>query len=101
MMPTVREVIRLSTTSVRTLNVARSTSQKTGFAPMYSTTLAVATHVNAGTMTSSPGFSPSAAMAICSAVVHELVATEWAAAVKAENRSSKSFTNGPCTTHPV
>ncbi len=37
------------------LNVARSTSQNTGVAPMYSTTFAVETQVNAGTITSSPG----------------------------------------------
>src|ERR1700730_4528521 len=101
MMPTVCGVMRLSMSSVRTLKVARSTSQNTGLAPMYSTTFAVETHVNAGTMTSSPGFNPSAATAIWSAVVQELVATEWEADVNAENRSSNSFTKGPCTTQPV
>ena len=39
-------------------------SQKTGRAPMYSTTFAVEIHVNPGTMTSSPGFRSSAATAI-------------------------------------
>ena len=33
-------------------------SQKTGVAPMYSTTFAVETQVKPGTMTSSPGFNP-------------------------------------------
>jgi hypothetical protein len=59
------------------LKVARSTSQKIGVAPMYSTTLAVETQVNAGTTTSSPGFSPRTATARCSAVVHEVVATAF------------------------
>ena len=63
------------------LNVSRSTSQKRGRAPMYSTTLAVETHVNAGTITSSPGLSPRIATARCSAVVHEVVATAWDAPV--------------------
>ena len=43
---------------------------------MYSTTFAVDTQVNAGTITSSLGFRPSAATAMCSAVVQELVAAE-------------------------
>ena len=92
MMPTVRSVTRPSIWSVRMLNVARSMSQKTGRAPMYSTTLAVATQVKAGTMTSSPGFNPSAATATWSAVVHELVAIEWVAPVNSEKRSSNFFT---------
>ena len=66
---------RLDRCATSMLNVSRSTSQKTGVAPMYSTTLAVETQVKAGTMTSSPGLRPSAATAMCSAVVHELVAT--------------------------
>ena len=39
------------------------------------TTLAVATHVKAGTITSSPGPMPSAARPRCSAVVHDVVAS--------------------------
>ena len=63
------------------LNVSRSTSQKRGVAPMYSTTLAVETQVNAGTITSSPGLSPRTATARCSAVVQDVVATACAAPV--------------------
>src|SRR5262245_28505716 len=99
--PTVRGVRSASSCRVSRLKVARSTSQKTGFAPMYSTTLAVETQVKAGTITSSPGFSPSAATARCSAVVQELVATLWGAPVNAENFCSNSLTYGPCTTQPL
>src|SRR4030095_15036367 len=76
-------------------------SQKIGLAPRYSTTLAVETHVNAGTITSSPGFSFNAATAMCRAVVHELVAMENFYPVKSLNESSNSLTYGPCTTQPV
>ena len=76
-------------------------SQKIGLAPMYSTTFAVDTQVNAGTITSSPGFSPSAATARCNAVVHELAAAAWAAPVYAENICSNFATAGPCTTQPL
>src|SRR6187401_2022181 len=76
-------------------------SQKTGFAPRYSTTLAVETQVKAGTITSSPGFKLSAATAMCSAVVHELVATENFDPVKSLKEFSNSFTYGPCTTQPA
>jgi len=62
--PTVFGVIAFSSRSGSTLNVARSMSQKTGFAPRYSTTFAVETQVKAGTSTSSPGESPSAATAM-------------------------------------
>ena len=75
MIPTVCSVIRGSISAGSMLYVSRATSQNTGFAPIYSTTFAVETHVNAGTTTSSPGPSPSAATARWSAVVHELVAT--------------------------
>jgi hypothetical protein len=72
--PTVRGVIRRSIFFTSILKVARSMSQKTGFAPMSSTIFAVATQVNAGTITSSPGFKPSAATARWRAVVHEVEA---------------------------
>ena len=60
MMPTVRGVTSDSSCATSRLKVARSMSQNTGVAPMYSTTFAVATQVKAGTMTSSPGSRPSA-----------------------------------------
>jgi len=57
-------------------SVLRSISQKTGLAPMYSTTLAVETPVKAGTMTSSPCLSPSIATERCGAAVQEVVVIE-------------------------
>ena len=75
-------------------------SQKTAVAPRWWTTLAVETHVNAGTTTSSPGPAPSAASAACSAVVPELVATAWAAPVKVATLASNSATAGPWATQP-
>src|SRR6266700_1872485 len=100
MMPTVFGVTAAAAASRLRLNVARSMSQNTGLAPKYSTTLAVDTHVKAGTITSSPGLTSNAATARCSAVVQELAATAWAAPVNAANRSSTALTNGPCTTQP-
>jgi hypothetical protein len=48
-------------------------SQKTGTAPAWSTAIGVATKLNAGTITSSPGPTPEATTAQCSAAVPELV----------------------------
>ena len=50
----------LFTSSKSRLKVEGSTSAKIGFAPQYSTTLAVDIQVKDGTMTSSPGFTPNA-----------------------------------------
>jgi hypothetical protein len=60
----VRGVIRFSIFATSMLNVRRSMSTKTGFAPTYSTQFGVATHVKAGTNTSSPGPRPNAAIAM-------------------------------------
>lgn len=81
MIPAVRSVTAASAAAGSMLKVFRSMSQKTGFAPMYLTTLAVEIHVKPGTITSSPGPRPSAATAMWSAVVQELVATEQGAPV--------------------
>ena len=75
MIPTVRSVTSDSICATSMLYVSRSTSQNTGVAPMSSTTFAVETHVNAGTITSSPGETPSAATMRCSALVHDVAAT--------------------------
>ena len=83
------------------LNVARSTSQKTGLRARYSTAFAVDIQVKAGTMTSSPGPSPSAATAMCKAVVQELAALHMAPRMNSENSASKRSTQGPWTTQPV
>ena len=55
MIPTVRGVTSASSSVVSRLKLARSMSQNTGVAPMYSTTFAVATQVNDGTITVANG----------------------------------------------
>ena len=60
-MPRVRGVIRRAASATSMLKVSRSMSQNTTVPPRYSTTLAVAIQVKAGTITSSPGPNPSAA----------------------------------------
>src|SRR5690606_22032791 len=78
-----------------------SMSTKTGFAPTYSTLLAVAAKVSEGTSTSSPGPIPAASRMRCSAAVQELTATQsgrpWAAA----KASSKARTRGPIVIQPL
>ena len=49
--------------------VSASTSQNTGIAPRLKTAVAVATNVNAGTITSSPGITPNTSSAISRACV--------------------------------
>jgi len=51
------------------LHVSDSTSTNTGLAPSRTIISAVATNVNGHVITSSPGFSPIAISAICSASV--------------------------------
>jgi hypothetical protein len=53
-----------------------------------------------GTTTSSPGPTPQATSARCSAVVHELSATPWPAPTRAANSRSNRATRGPCATQP-
>ena len=67
-------VIAAAALSTFILNVSRSMSQKTGFAPTYSTTFALAIKVNDGTITSSPGPISIEARIKCSAEVQELQA---------------------------
>ena len=71
----VRGVIARAAASGLRLPVAGSTSAKTGVAPHCQTELAVAMNESDGTMTSSPGPTPRAYSARCSAVVQLLVAT--------------------------
>jgi hypothetical protein len=100
MIPTVRSVTSPASRSGSRLKLSSVTSQNTGVAPTYSTTFAVDTHVNAGTITSSPGPAPSAATPMWSAVVHDVVATACSTPVKAAKRRSNSATRGPCATQP-
>ena len=59
----VRCVIRASRARGSRLCVTGSMSQKTGTAPWWRTAMAVATKLNAGTITSSPGCTPAATTA--------------------------------------
>ena len=83
------------------LKVVGLTSARTGVAPQYRTTLAVATHVNAGTMTSSPGPIPNAARTKWRPVVQLVVASACLALCLAANCLSNSATLGPCVSQPV
>ena len=56
-------------------NVSSSTSAKTGMAPCMRAQVAVEVNVYGGTITSSPGATPHAMTAACSAAVAELKAT--------------------------
>jgi len=101
MMAFVRELTRRAASPTSRLKVNGSMSQKTVFAPAYSTALAVDSHVKAGTITSSPGPTPAASAAKCSAAVQELTAVENWAPTRSEKRPSNSATFGPCPTHAL
>jgi hypothetical protein len=64
-----------STRSASMLPVSRSTSTKTGRAPVCTTALAVAQKVIGLVITSSPGFTPATTIDRWSAAVQELTAT--------------------------
>ena len=91
----VRPVIRSATLSGEMQNVRGLTSANTGVARWCSTGVAEAINVCAGTMTSSPGPTPSAASSVCIAVVPELVATHWSKPCQAANASSNAATAPP------
>ena len=80
--------------------VSTSTSANTGRAPTYRGALAVAMNDRDGTTTSSPGPTPRAWSARCSAVVHDVVATPCSAPSAAQTADSKAATCGPWATHP-
>lgn len=86
--PTVRRVMALSTASVSRFHVSISQSTSTGVAPQYATALAVATYVKVGTITSSPGCTPSASSAMCSATVPFAVASACDVPVKRAKSAS-------------
>ena len=70
-------------------------SAKTGLAPQARTTLAVASKVNAGTITSSPGPIPYATSEVWSAAVPEFTAMACFVPTFALSFPSNSFTNFP------
>ena len=94
-MPTVRGVMCASICAMSMLKVGKSMSQKTARPPRYSTALAVATQVKAGTITSSPGPTPMIVMATCNAVVQFETATACFTPVNSANFRSNSATYGP------
>src|SRR5271166_3541850 len=97
----VRGVIRRSTSSGSRLGTSRETiSANTGVAPQYSAAAAVAANVNEGTITSSPGPTPSARYARCRAAVQLESATAWRAPSWAAKASSKAAVRGPIVSQP-
>ena len=81
-------------------NEQASRSTNTGAAPVATTAFADAMNVRAGTITSSPGPTPAATSAICSAAVPELAATARSVPTKEANSASKAATSGPAAIWP-
>ena len=89
-----REVIAAATASGSMFAVSNDTSAKTMVAPNNAAVACVAMNVIGGVITSSPGFSPIAAYAQCSAAVPEL--TEIQGALTSFSRcDSNASTRGP------
>src|SRR5437867_5435276 len=99
-MARVRPVSLAATSAGSTFSVSPRTSAKTGIPPWYSTALADAAKVRAGTMTSSPGPIPAANTAAWRAAVPELTATACAAPTAAATARSNSATRGPVVSRP-
>src|ERR1700755_3668277 len=100
MIARVRGVIARSAAVGSRLRVPGSTSANTGVAPQCQTALAVAMNDSDGTMTSSPGPTPDAYSARCSAVVQFVVAIACAAPTRAAKACSNAWTRGPWETQP-
>src|SRR5712691_2361948 len=92
---------RFSISAGSMFHVSASISANTGVAPAYSTAFAVAMNEYDGQITSPPGPTPLATSARCSAVVHDVVATPWAAPARAATSDSNSATLGPWLTQPL
>src|SRR4051812_43488639 len=91
MIPTVRGVIRASIWAGSIVKVTGSTSQKTTRPPAWVIIAEVEIHEWAVVITSSPGFTPSALMAIMMASVPLAHDTQWRAlAAFAHERSNAS-----------
>src|SRR5437773_1745938 len=95
MMPTVRGVIVASIWAGSIVNVTGSTSQNTTRPPAWVIIADVETHECAVVMTSSPGFTPSARMAIWSASVPLAQETQCFTPRAAAQACSKASTCGP------
>ena len=75
--------------------VSRSESMKTGVAPRYVTTFAVAAKVKVDTRTSSPGRRPASDSARCRAAVPLERAAAWGTPTVSQNSRSNASTWGP------
>ena len=79
---------------------ASRTSTKTGVAPVWTITFAVAGQVIGVVITSSPGPTPSATSARCIAAVPEATASTCSASRYSAIRSSSSAARGPVVSQP-
>ena len=93
-------VIAASISSGVVLYVFGSMSTKTGLAPACRIAFAEAMNVNDGQITSSPGPTPAATSARCSAVVQFETTIAWRAPVYAASASSNSCTRRPWVSQP-
>ena len=91
----VRAVVAAAAAAGSRVNVSSSTSAKTIRAPRATALLAVATNVIGGTTTSSPGPTPAAAYATCSAAVPLATAAQPAPPVQPARSASNASTCGP------
>ena len=96
----VRGVTAARASSGSMLRSSSFTSTKTGVAPAWTITFAVAGHVIGVVITSSPGPTPSASSDRCSAAVPLESAIACFAPVYAAKRSSSSAVRGPVVSHP-
>ena len=76
------------------------TSAKTGVAPAWTITFAVAGQVMGVVITSSPGPTPTASSARCSAAVPDATASTWSAWTYSAKRRSSSAARGPVVNQP-
>jgi hypothetical protein len=81
-------------------SVSGSTSTKTGVAPRWSITCAVAQNVSVVVATLSPARMPNAASDTCMAAVPELTANAAGAPTNAENSSSNCLARAPVVGQP-
>src|SRR5205085_5931978 len=96
----VRSVTASATRAGSTFRSESRTSAKTGFAPAWTITFAVAGQVIGLVITSSPGPTPSASSARWSAAVPDESATTCRAPRYAAKRSSSSAVRGPVVSQP-
>src|SRR3954451_12827182 len=96
----VRSVTRSATDTGSMFSVSSWMSAKTGVAPVWTITFAVAGQVIEVVITSSPGPIPSATRARCIAAVPEATASACVAPVYSAKRRSSSAARGPVVSQP-